>query len=121
MRSEQEPVFDPLDPAFLENPYPFYERLRAAGPIVRLGPTQWVAARHAQVSRLLRDTRLRNEWPESFQSMRLGDGPVKDFLLRLMLYREESDHAELRRFLGGIVHATPQGELRAYVARQSAG
>jgi cytochrome P450 len=121
VRSEQETAFDPVDPAFLENPYPCYERLRAAGPIVRLGPTQWLAARHAQVARLLRDTRLRNEWPESFQAMRLGDGPVKDFLLRLMLYREDPDHAELRRFLSGILHATPQAELRALIAGQSAG
>jgi cytochrome P450 len=117
LQSDHRPVFDPVDPAFLENPYPCYEQIRAAGPVVRLGPTQWVTGRHAQVTQLLRDPRLHNEWPESFQRMRLGDGEVKDFLLRLMLYREGTDHTQLRRFLNGIMHSTPMAELRSYVAR----
>ncbi|MBV9447195.1 MAG: cytochrome P450 [Streptosporangiaceae bacterium] len=119
VRSSQRPVFDPVDPAFLEDPYPCYAQIRDAGPLVRLGPTQWVTGRHAQVTRLLRDPRLRNEWPEPFQRMRLGDGEVKDFLLRLMLYREGTDHTQLRRFLSAIMHATPAAELRSYVARVS--
>jgi cytochrome P450 len=117
VQSEHRPVFDPVDRAFLENPYPCYEEIRAAGPVLRLGPSQWVTGRHAQVTRLLRDPRLHNEWPESFQRMRLGEGAVKDFLLRLMLYREGPDHSQLRRFLNGVMHATPAAELRSYVAR----
>jgi cytochrome P450 len=107
--------FDPLDPAFLDDPYPFYEPLRAAGPAVRLGATQWVIARHAQVSSLLRDQRLRSEWPEDFQRMRIGDGAGKEFLLRSLLHREDSAHTQLRRLLSACLRLTPTGELRADV------
>lgn len=109
--------FDPLSPAFLNDPYPFYERLRAAGPAVRLGATQWVIARHAQVSAMLRDQRLRSEWPEDFQRMRIGDGAGKEFLLRSVLHREGSAHAELRRLLGSCLRLTPAAELRAGITQ----
>ncbi len=110
-------VFDPLDPAFLDDPYPVYARLRAAGPIVRDGATQWVVARHEHVAALLRDPRLRSEWPEPFQQMRVGAGAGKDFLLRVLLHREGADHDVLRRLLNGTMHATPGAELRASAAR----
>lgn len=54
----------PTDPAFVQDPYPFYDRLRAAGPL-----TFWtdydmpVAASHATVSALLRDRRFGREDP----------------------------------------------------------
>src|SRR4051812_23368093 len=100
-------VFDPLDPAFLEDPYPAYARLRATGPIVRDGATQWVVARHEHVAALLRDPRLRSEWPEPFQQMRVGAGAGKDFLLRVLLHREGADHDALRRLLTATMHTTP--------------
>ena len=110
-------VFDPLAPEFLEDPYPTYARLRAAGPIVRDGAAQWVVARHEHVSRLLRHPGLSSEWPEGFQRMRIGDGPAKDFLLRVVLHREGADHGTLRALLGETMRATPGAELRASVAR----
>jgi len=117
LQSQRTPVFDPLDPAFLDDPYPIYARLRAAGPIVRDGPAQWVVARHEHVARLLRHPGLRSEWPEPFQQMRMGDGAAKDFLLRVLLHREGPNHALLRKLLSGTMHATPGPELRACVAR----
>lgn len=100
-------VFDPTTPEFLRDPYPFYERLRAAGPIVRDGPAQWIAARHSAVAALLRDDRLTSEWPDPFQRMRVGEGAAKDFLLRSVLHRQGPDHAVLRRLLLRSLHATP--------------
>ena len=49
---------DPFSEEFLENPYPFHERLREAGPVVRLKPHGlWGMARFAEVDAALRDWR----------------------------------------------------------------
>ena len=52
----------PTDPGFVQDPYPFYDRVRALGPLVRwedYGMT--VAAGHAEVHALLRDRRMGRE------------------------------------------------------------
>ena len=60
------PVSDanPFCAAFTEDPYPVYEALRNAGPVVWLsGHGVWAVARHEQVNRVL------NDW-EVFSSAR---------------------------------------------------
>jgi hypothetical protein len=53
-----EPVFNPLSPDFLRDPYPTYHRLRLDDPMHRspLGIT--MASRHADVAFILRDARF---------------------------------------------------------------
>ena len=49
----------PSEPAFIGDPYPAFARLREAAPIAYDSATnQWLVARHADVSALLRDRRL---------------------------------------------------------------
>ncbi|MHB8960226.1 MAG: hypothetical protein ACYDAN_11420, partial [Candidatus Limnocylindrales bacterium] len=51
--------FDPLDRAFIADPYPVYDRLRADHPLLWNPATgQWIVSRHADVNALLRDRRL---------------------------------------------------------------
>ena len=51
--------FDPTDPAFLQDPYPTYARLRREAPIAWHEPWQaWIVTRHRDVDALLRDRRL---------------------------------------------------------------
>ena len=55
---------DPFDAEFLANPYPFFEELREAGPVVYLDRYGvWAMARHAECAATLAD-------PESFCSGR---------------------------------------------------
>jgi cytochrome P450 len=115
IRSERRPAFDPLAPSFLEDPYPSYAQLRAAGPLVRDGATQWVAARYAPVAQLLRDPRLRGDWPEGFQAMRVGPNATKDFLFRVLLHREDAEHADLRRLLNACMHVLSAPQMRASI------
>jgi len=49
---------DLVDPAFLADPYPAYERLRAAGPIVAIAPGIWVVAHYQGVIEGFTDSRL---------------------------------------------------------------
>ncbi|MBY6047691.1 cytochrome P450 [Vannielia litorea] len=54
----------PTDPAFVQDPYPFYHRARAAGDLFLWEDYgQLAAAGYAQVKRLLKDRRLGREMP----------------------------------------------------------
>jgi cytochrome P450 len=110
------PVFDPVSSDFLADPYPVYARFRQQpAPVVRNGATQWVAARYQPVAALLKDPRLRNDFPPQVQQLKLGEGDACDFVVRSTLHQEDPHHALLRRFLGRVVHATPMEALRQRV------
>jgi cytochrome P450 len=52
----------PTDPAFVQDPYPFYARARATGPLVFWSDYDMpVATTHAAVNTLLRDRRFGRE------------------------------------------------------------
>ncbi|TMV92992.1 cytochrome P450 [Thioclava sp. BHET1] len=54
----------PLDPGFVQNPYPFYDRVRQGGPFVMWHEYKMpVSARAAVVTMALRDRRLGREAP----------------------------------------------------------
>ena len=100
---------DPTEPAFVQDPYPFYARVRALGPLVRWRQYGMpVATTHAAVTALLRDRRLGRQAP--------APSPVPPHLAPF--YRIEADsmlelepprHARLR----GLV-------LRAFTSRRVA-
>lgn len=57
----------PTDPGFVQNPYPFYDRARAAGPLFVWEDYGLVcAAGHAGAQAVLRDRRLGREPPPGF-------------------------------------------------------
>lgn len=60
----QELSQSPTEPAFVQNPYPFYDRARAAGPLFRWREYDMACATsHAAVSAILRDRRMGREVP----------------------------------------------------------
>ncbi|MBV9531432.1 MAG: cytochrome P450, partial [Bradyrhizobium sp.] len=52
------PLFNPLSPDFIKDPYRAYERLRATDPMHVTAFGAFVASRHAEVSQVLRDRRF---------------------------------------------------------------
>jgi cytochrome P450 len=94
------PKYDPLDLAQLDDPYPIYRQLRAAGPLCRGGPAQWVVTRYADVAALAGDARLGAEFSGEYHRIALGDGPLADFLRHIMLNRDPPTHTVLRRLFG---------------------
>lgn len=92
------------------DPYQVYRRLREYGPVCRGGPGQWVFARHAEVSALLRDPRLGREYPERYQALSVGEGPANDYLRRIVINRDGDAHTRLRRLL---TKSLPPGAVRA--------
>src|SRR5262249_17258712 len=43
-------TFDPLDPAFIADPYPFYRRLREAAPVFKTAQGFWLLTRYDDVA-----------------------------------------------------------------------
>ncbi|UWR20982.1 cytochrome P450 [Sulfitobacter sp. S190] len=102
----------PLDPAFVQNPYPFYASARSAGPVVYWEDYNMLAAFDGRtVAALLRDRRLGREVPADQRR------PVADHLTDFdrvervsMLELEPPTHTRLRSLV-----------LRAFTSRRIKG
>ncbi|UWU67359.1 cytochrome P450 [Bradyrhizobium sp. NC92] len=104
------PLFNPLSPDFIRDPYPHYERLRTLDPIHLTPFGQYVASRHAEVSVVLRDKRFGKDFVERSRrrySDRIMDEPVFRNLGHTMLQADPPDHTRLR----GLV-------VKAFTARR---
>lgn len=94
------PKYDALAVARLDDPYPVYRRFRAAGPLCRGGPAQWVVTRYADVAALAGDDRLGAEFDSEYHRIALGGGALADFFGHVMLNRDPPTHTLLRRLIG---------------------
>ncbi|MBR0864475.1 cytochrome P450 [Bradyrhizobium diazoefficiens] len=65
-----DPLFNPLSPDFIRNPYPHYDRLRAIDPIHVTPFGQFVASRHADVSLVMRDKRFGKDFTPDHTRLR---------------------------------------------------
>jgi cytochrome P450 len=101
----------PREPGFVQDPYPFYDRARALGPLFVWEDYGWpCSAGHEAVGALLRDRRFGRELPAELKPERpahLADFHAVDDLS--MLDREPPAHTRLR----GLV-------LRAFTSRRIA-
>ena len=50
--------FNPLDPAFIADPYPVYRRLRETAPVFKTTQGFWLITRYEDVAFALRDKRF---------------------------------------------------------------
>ena len=105
-----EPLFNPLSPDFIRDPYPAYERLRTTDPMHLTAYGAFVASRHAEVSQVLRDKRFGKDFVD--RSIRLyGPDIMKEPIFRSMshwmLQQDPPDHTRLR----GLV-------VKAFTARR---
>ena len=58
------PLFNPLAPEFIRDPYPHYARLRTTDPMHLTPLGMYVASRHAEASLVMRDKRFGKDYPE---------------------------------------------------------
>jgi cytochrome P450 len=108
-------AFDPVDPAFVADPYPAYARLREAGPQWCESAGVWLISRHAQVTGLLRDRRLGRvfrprEPPERFVRWNMINQLN-------MLELESPDHPRQRRLVSRAFTPRTVAELRPRIRR----
>jgi cytochrome P450 len=104
------PLFNPLAPDFIANPYPFYHRLRETEPMHLTPLGFYVASRHADIATILRDKRFGKDFAGRM-SRRHGpeilEEPVYRSMRHWMLQQDPPDHTRLR----GLV-------VRAFTARR---
>ena len=108
--ASSEPLFNPLAPEFIRNPYPYYERLRTADPMHLTSFGSFVASRHAEASLVMRDKRFGKNFVE--RTMRrygpqIMEEPVFRSMSHWMLQADPPDHTRLR----GLV-------VKAFTARR---
>ncbi len=101
----------PTDPDFVQNPYPFYDRLRALGPVVRWEDYDLpVTASATVVGAVLRDRRLGRETPaERAEPVPAHLAPFHAVEDHSMLELEPPRHTRLRALV-----------LRAFTTRRIA-
>lgn len=113
------PRFDAFDPQVLDDPYPVYERLRAAGPLCRGGPATWVVTHHTEVTALLRDRRLGHRFPDGFRTPFAAPGGEANRLLQhIVSSLDPPVHTRVRRAVGRALSPAVVRDLRARLVAQ---
>jgi cytochrome P450 len=105
-----EPLFNPLSPEFIRNPYPHYARMRTTDPVHLTPLGVYVASRHAEASLVIRDKRFGKEHVERTvrrYGPKIMDEPAFRSLGRMMLQQDPPDHTRL----SGLV-------VKAFTARR---
>jgi cytochrome P450 len=105
-----EPLFNPLAPEFIRDPYPFYERLRTTDPMHLTPFGTYAASRHAEASLVLRDKRFGKDFIERTKrryGTQIMEEPVFRGMSHWMLQQDPPDHTRLR----GLV-------VKAFTARR---
>src|SRR3954451_726041 len=104
------PLFNPLSPEFIKNPYPHYERMRTTDPMHVTPLGVFVASRHAEVSLVMRDKRFGKDYVERTKRRygpKILEEPVFRSMSHWMLQQDPPDHTRLR----GLV-------VKAFTARR---
>jgi cytochrome P450 len=104
------PLFNPLSPEFIRDPYPHYDRLRRTDRLHVTPHGMYLASRHADVSLVLRDKRFGKDFVAR-STRRYGpkimEEPIFRSMSHWMLQQDPPDHARLR----GLV-------VKAFTARR---
>jgi cytochrome P450 len=104
------PLFNPLSPEFIRDPYPHYERLRRVEPVHITPHGMYLVSRHADVSLVLRDKRFGKDFVDRSvrrYGPRIMEEPIFRSMSHWMLQQDPPDHTRLR----GLV-------VKAFTARR---
>ena len=102
--------FDPMDPAFLADPYPVYDALRREAPVLfDERSNHWLISRHRDVGALLRDRRFGRNYRRVATHEEMGRSeepewqrPFWDVVRNGMLDLEPPDHTRLRALVSKV-------------------
>ncbi|MFI1014298.1 cytochrome P450 [Streptomyces sp. NPDC020965] len=121
-------LFEPWSPAFVADPYPAYERLRADGRVHWFEPTrQWLVPHYEDVSALLRDRRLGRTYLHRFTHEEFGrtpppaaHEPFHTLNDNGILDLEAPDHTRIRRLITKAFTPRTVAALEPTVRRMAA-
>jgi cytochrome P450 len=115
-------AFNPRDPAFIANPYPFYSQLRALMPVWKDPTGRIILTRYDDANMLVRDRRfgkffsdpealLRRFGPTAMQE------PAVVELSHMMLTQDPPDHSRLRGLVTKVFTARKMEDMRPFIQR----
>ena len=70
--------FNPLDPAFIADPYPFYRRLREQAPVFKAPQGFWLITRYEDTAFVLRDKRFGKDFVGNMERRYGGSGGMNE-------------------------------------------
>jgi cytochrome P450 len=110
-----QPLFDPLSPELISDPYPFYHRLRAEDPVHHSPLGFHVLSRHADVSSVLRDKCFGKDFvgqTTQRHGAQVLEEPVYRSMRHWMLTQNPPDHTRLRGLVVQVFTARRVEEMR---------
>ncbi len=112
-------AFNPLDPAFIADPYPFYHTLRAMVPVWQSPLGMWIVTRNADAALVLKDKRFGKDYvgniTRSYGPEAINE-PARASLGRTMLVLDPPDHTRLRGLVTKAFTARRVEEMRPRIA-----
>jgi len=93
-RTETADPGDPFDPAWMNDPYPVYARLRESNPVRRSPLGFWVFTRHADCLSILRDRTVSSDTRNRDVPRSTMDEGLGEFIP--FIFRDPPDHTRLR-------------------------
>jgi cytochrome P450 len=117
-RVNAEPLFNPLSPAVIRDPYPHYHRLRTQDPVHRSPLGFFVLSRHADVAQVLRDRRFGKDFAgrmERRHGKGVMDEPVYRSMRHWMLQQDPPDHTRLRGLVVSAFTARRVEDMRPHI------
>jgi cytochrome P450 len=112
--------FNPLDPAFIADPYPFYRRLRETAPAFKTPQGFWLITRYEDVAFALRDKRFGKDFMGNMKRRYGADGmnePAIASLARTMLVQDPPDHTRLRSLVTKAFTARRVADMRPRIRK----
>ncbi|CAN5922028.1 cytochrome P450 [soil metagenome] len=108
--------FNPLDPAFIADPYPFYRRLRETAPVFKTPQGFWLITRYEDVALALRDRRFGKDFAGTVRRRYGNDDGMKEpaiaSLAKTMLVQDPPDHTRLRGLVTKAFTARRVADMR---------
>jgi cytochrome P450 len=115
-------VFNPEDPAYIEDPYPTYRRLRDEAPRYHWAAADaWIVSRYDDVLAVMRDRRLtlsRSAWEHA--PAPVEGAPVDAFqrlMSRMLFQLSDRDHTRIRKLAAPAFTPRAVERMRGHVER----
>ena len=114
------PLFNPLSPDFIRDPYPHYDLLRRVDPVHLTPHGMYLASRHADVSNVLRDKRFGKDFVERSvrrYGAKIMEEPIFRSMSHWMLQQDPPDHSRLRGLVVKAFTARRVEDMRPRIQR----
>jgi cytochrome P450 len=119
MTATAAPAFNPMDPAFVRDPYPAYRALRERAPVWKAPLGMWILTRYEDIAKLLKNPLFVHDFEGEISDLRNRraalNEPVYQSLGKSMLLRDPPDHTRLRGLVAKAFTARRVEEMRARI------